>query len=268
MFGAKKFISARSHQWITAHLVRALVLFVAAFWLLVCPQVEADDEVVAKIVPGGGDAPTTLGASVGNPEQLEAYGVNLYTGQHTESFPFLSLPGHNGMGANLSLEYSGVAAINTAKLENRKGQASVVGLGFTLGLPSIVANHMGTADINDDEYYLVGANSPARLYALTDSTYLTENGAPWQITRVIDTVEAIVMVIGWTIVDESGVVLSFGDHSTDPSEWNATRNLLRFGNYVGTGATADDSVYAHQWDLKKMSDTEGDNDLPPINRTR
>jgi RHS repeat-associated protein len=182
--------------------------------------------------------------------------VNLYTGQHTETFPLISLPGRVGTGISLSLDYNGNVS-RQVKAENRISQASDFGLGFTLGTEAIVADHAGTADIIDDEYRLVSGSSMVRLISRGEGTYITEDGRPWVITRSVarapfHSFSLPVCAIGWTIVHEDGSVYKYGDFDSTFTNRNATHYLLRFGTFVGPGYTPDDTIHAVQWDLSSM----------------
>ncbi|MBK7143577.1 MAG: hypothetical protein IPH75_16060 [bacterium] len=183
--------------------------------------------------------------------------VNLYTGQHVESFPLLSLPGRDGYGASLSLDYNG-NVFAQAKQENYRAQASPFGLGFTLGGQSIVADHRGTVDISDDDYRLILDNTVVGLKEKDGvaNSYLPESGDPWAITRVAATIDGVPCVIGWIIKREDGTIYRYGDGTATPASWNATRNILCYGTFVGNGITTDDKIYPTQWDLKVIHDPD------------
>ncbi len=219
----------------------------------------AEDEAVAKIgISSGGQAKMSpFGTSLSDPSAsgITTQSVNLYTGQHVESFPLLSIAGRGGLGVDLSLDYNGNVS-RMAKSENRKVQASPFGLGFSMGLISIVADHKSTADIEDDEYRLIFNELQAKLYNTDGNLYVTEDAKPWVIRRDTATISGRMCVIGWTVTAEDGTVYRLGDHDTDLSGWNATRSLLRYGNFVGNGRTQDDTLHAIQWDLRRIQDPD------------
>ncbi len=196
-----------------------------------------------------------LGATDQSSRGSAASSVNLYTGQHVESFPLLSLAGRGGLGVSLSLSYSGnMNAV--AKKENRVAQSSPFGLGFSIGRIYIMSDHKNTSDIYDDEYTLFMGGSPIPLKAVDDTLYMTENGTPWIITRSIDKSGVMDQVVGWIILLEDGAVYRLGDCDSSPTNWNATRNVLRFGEYVGNGRSDDDIPHACAWDLKFVHDAD------------
>ncbi|MEW6413246.1 MAG: HNH/ENDO VII family nuclease [Candidatus Zixiibacteriota bacterium] len=220
-----------------------------------------DDEyntLTNSVTPGSYSAGSSITAFTdpSNTGSLSS-SVNLYTGQHQESFPLVSIPGRGGLGVSLSLDYNGNVS-HVMLEENRKAQASPWGLGFDLGLESIKCNHMGTADIRDDEYvFILGTAAVRMIKANPDSSrYILENGEPWVIYPSTDLVGGKTCVIGWTVIKQDGTVYKYGDFSTDYSSWNATRNVLRYGNFVGSGVTTGDIPYPFQWDLARIQDAQ------------
>ena len=181
--------------------------------------------------------------------------VNLYSGQHVESFPLLSLQGHGGFGFSLSLDYSGNVT-QLAKTENRKGQASEVGLGFSLNIPFIASDHRSTTYLWDDTYTLSMRGSLCELKHIDSNQYITDRGEPWLIFRHTTTLGSRDYVTGWTLVDESGRVYVFGDMDSSLIAPNATQTVLHYGDFVGSGVTVGDSLYPFRWNLKKVTDAD------------
>ncbi|MEZ5358833.1 MAG: RHS repeat-associated core domain-containing protein [Candidatus Zixiibacteriota bacterium] len=186
--------------------------------------------------------------------------VNLYTGQHQETFELAGLTGRGGFGVSLALEYNGNVA-KSAKVENRISQASYFGLGFTLGEYYITVDHHKTADIYDDTYMLIEGNQSLELIEYPEilNRYVLENGSPWIITRHVDTINQLATVTGWIIKHEDGAVYRYGDFRSDFESLNATCNILRYGNFVGNGVLRDDTIYANRWNLKLIHDPDSVN---------
>ena len=101
-----------------------------------------------------------------------------------------------------------------AKAENRKAQASPFGLGFSIGMQSVLVDHGGTSYLEDDEYSLITDNGILKLKHVENNRFITEKGDPWIITRDTATIEGRICIIGWTIIREDGTVYRFGDFST------------------------------------------------------
>jgi len=185
--------------------------------------------------------------------------VNLFTGQHQESFSLVSLAGRGGLGLSLTLDYDGNVT-HIAKQENRKVQSSPFGLGFSIGVQSIVCDHKSTASISDDSYSLMVNGSPVELKHVSDNSFITATGDPWLITRHIKYIDGFNMVIAWTIKREDGTVYNYGDSAfvlpAGPANYNATKYMFHYGNYVGNGVTDDAKLYPHTWYLKKIRDPE------------
>jgi|GEM_PF-2141156 len=198
---------------------------------------------------------TNVGASVVD-QGVHENSVDLYTGQHRESFSLATIKGRHGSDITLSLHYDGNVTAQ-AKLENHEAQAGPFGLGFRLDGQTIVCNHQGTSDIDDDNYYLIVSGSSIALHHVDSNRYVGNNGTAWNVQRYSASISGHDAVVGWTVTREDGTVYRFGDFDSSFTERNATRYLLRFGNFIGSGITNDDQPYPIQWDLSSIEDTEG-----------
>jgi RHS repeat-associated protein len=240
-------------------LSKPAIHWVVLCFLLINESLCAISIKTSKIDPGpvtmsGLVSPSTDPSNSGS----RSNSINLYTGQHMESFSLVAAAGTNGFGVTISLDYEGNVG-RMVRVENRKVQASSCGLGFSLGVQSVVADCRGTASVWDDEYSIINGTSQTRLIGKADDSFITANGDPWIVVRLRGTVSGTEAVIGWKIIRENGTIYRFGDSDTNPSNWNATRNLLRYGGYVGTGVTRDDHKYPFQWDLKIIHDPDSVN---------
>ncbi len=199
----------------------------------------------------------SFGISAEDPSNsgLAAQSVNLYTGQHVESFPLFSLKGRGNLGVSMSLDYNGNVSLQ-AKSPNTESQAPPFGLGFSVGMISVVVDHRGTADIYDDFYSLIDNTGLVALKVIDDTAFVAEDGRAWRIKREIAPIGGRDCVIGWTIRLDDGTVWRLGDFDTDLVGWNATRNVLRFGSFVGNARTAYDTIHANQWALKVVHDAD------------
>ena len=115
---------------------RVFVMFVLMLFL--SSGVVAEDVPVAAISSG-----------------VENLDVNLYEGDFTFSIPLGSIPGRNGMGFGVSLNYiSDVYKI--VNKDNSEAQASEVGLGFNLGGGYYIHRDPGATinDMSDDYLYM------------------------------------------------------------------------------------------------------------------
>lgn len=179
--------------------------------------------------------------------------VNLYTGQHVESFPLANLQGTGGLSANIAISYSGNVS-RIARTPNYMAQVSPYGLGFTMSEQAVISDHKGTASMADDKYMLTFGGMTA-LKQLVADTFVAMNGNEWKIIRNVDTtVTDIPIVTGWTVITENGTIHRFGNFSD--TSYHATHNILRYGENVGNGATDDDESYPIRWDLSIVHDPD------------
>lgn len=237
----------------------------ALFFVIICQFCFTIPVYAQTIISSGqkisiGPTKGSIFASTSDPSNqgIDVNSVNLYTGQHIESFPIIALEGTGGLGASVILDYNGNVA-RTAKAENHKSQTSPFGLGFSLGTYSIVCDHRNTVYIDDDRYTLIDCNESIGLLPVGDDEYILADGKPWIITRTVESISSYETVVGWTIKKEDGTIYKYGDFGTTLSNLNATRNILRYGNSVGSGVTNDDAVFPFQWDLKIIHDPDSIN---------
>ncbi|MCP4580519.1 MAG: hypothetical protein GY839_02795 [candidate division Zixibacteria bacterium] len=214
---------------------------------------------------GGEEAP--------NPFQSDGVSsddVNTFTGNVEHGLNLVSFPGPNGFDLELGIEYSSEIE-DMVYQNNDKVQSSWAGVGWSLEMPSIIADLNGTVDFIDDNYFY---NSPGKgmialIPVVTDpehEEYMLENFRAWKIKRVFGQIEDNVQyVIGWEITREDGSVLLFGDYidpnipSTEGLNFDATRVSLGLGNSILTikGGVYHPSIsevrhVAYQWDLKTV----------------
>ncbi|MEZ5359628.1 MAG: RHS repeat-associated core domain-containing protein [Candidatus Zixiibacteriota bacterium] len=157
------------------------------------------------------------------------------------------------------MSYSG-AVKDLVYLPNYKAQVTEVGLGFSIPYETIYAKTLNTVSIDDDQYiYIAGGNS-YKLIPTGSNSYVTLSANPWKITRIVGTIGGQECVIGWTVIKDNGIILSFGD-SDDGTLRNATQYQLRWQNSLAPGADRYPELYPTQWDLASISDAEGLNTI-------
>ncbi len=183
--------------------------------------------------------------------------IDLYTGQHSESFPLAGLKGFGGIHANVTLSYNGNVR-SIAKEKNYAVQASCAGLGFSIKRQMIIADHKGTASLADDNYILNFNGRVDNLIKLSADTFVTTQGTPWKIYRQVnDTITDVPIITGWTIISDDGTYYRFGDfNDTTLVDFNATWNTFRYGSHIGVGMTNDEESYPFRWDLRMIHDPD------------
>lgn len=202
---------------------------------------------------GSRDASTVqLSASGGSGSE-----VSLYTGQHSDLFPIASIP-TTGMPitVGVNLTYSGNVS-QAGRFTNNEVQVSWVGLGFSFGQDAIVADHKGTVDVYDDDYYYTGAAGESyKLVQHSSNSDRFNSPAGFkegiQFVRSRATFSDVEVVIGWSVHKGDGFMYSFGDFATDTTGRNATSYALRWGHSVIARTYAKDTLYPVRWELSKV----------------
>ena len=118
-----------------------------------------------------------------NLEGLIQNSINQTTGKVTFSLPIASIVA-NTVGYSVALTYNGAAAFETAKNTNQYNPTGVVGVGFNLESPKIVADYKDTAARDDDEFYLLDGNNTKLICTKKTNEVMefeTENYKPWKI---------------------------------------------------------------------------------------
>jgi hypothetical protein len=84
-------------------------------------------------------------------------GINVYSGDVLFSQPLCKLPGRNGVGIDVTLNYSSNIYLNV-RSRNDIAPTSWCGLGWNLNYGSVVCNHKGTKSHNDDDFWWISPN--------------------------------------------------------------------------------------------------------------
>ena len=169
--------------------------------------------------------------------------VNLFTGDVALPLNLVSLPGQNGLDVNVSISYSSNVRhiVDTWNLE---APAGILGLGWSMDIPRIVADHKLTGTREDDTYYLLEGGSSNRLVRTVSGSdaggsyyvYETKNYQFWRIKYYYDISE----VFGstsygdgpnkWEITKEDGTKYIYGDKN---SGRNTLQYTVRWKNWIG-----------------------------------
>ncbi len=236
-----------------------IVLLCVCLLLLCLSQAYAQDSELklektgTDVLGGAGDN------SFSNGDLNIEEAVDLFSGQHRENIPLVSVRGRNGMNVSVNLSYSG-ALKSTIGVPNYRSQASSIGLGFALPTETIKSITFNTPSLDDDKFLFITGGNTYELISNGDETYSTISGNPWIITRILGSVDGLECVIGWKVVKEDGAVNYFGDHDNGTLK-NATRYQLRWQGTLIPGASANPDLYPVQWDLAKTTDPEDLNEI-------
>lgn len=184
------------------------VSLVLASCLLIQQPMAADEGMFGFAEPDHGPldskAPSLLWS---DPSSLSANvnSVDLTTGQYSESFPLINLPGRGGFGISVTLTYQLADALQAAEPMSQH-QGSEFGLGFGIGRRTIFADHGGTAQLDDDKYFLMVDLTSIPLLRADSNRFVPESGQPWIVEPTMGMVQGQECIIGWTIIDESGTI--------------------------------------------------------------
>ncbi|MBL7864802.1 MAG: hypothetical protein JNK10_08010 [Cyclobacteriaceae bacterium] len=181
-----------------------------------------------------------------------ANSVNQFTGQVQFTMPLMSISGKAGLSYSVNAGYSSMVS-EVVDVWNREAPTGVLGLGWTLDIPRIVADHKGTVDRNDDSFFIVGGgvNSMLLYDGLegTDWKYYMEKYEFWKI-RYNPTNDK------WTVIKEDGTKFTFGGNAARKS----TQYMVGFGNWIGNAShLSGGAQLAYVWDLDEVVDIWGDN---------
>src|SRR5690606_28657123 len=95
--------------------------------------------------------------------------VNLFTGDVALPLSLVSLSGHNGLDVNVSISYNSNVKDKVGTW-NLNAPTGILGLGWSMDIPQIVADHKQTGTRMDDTYYLIEGGTSNRLIRTTSGT--------------------------------------------------------------------------------------------------
>lgn len=87
-------------------------------------------------------------------------GVNMFSGDVVFSYPVCSLIGRNGIGADVTLNYSSNVYLNV-RARNDIAPTGWCGLGWSLNYGSVICDHKGTKTHVDDDFIWIAPNCVA-----------------------------------------------------------------------------------------------------------
>lgn len=186
--------------------------------------------------------------------------VNLYTGDVALPINILSLTGHNGLDASVTIAYNSNVQ-STVDAWNLESPAGILGLGWSMETPKIVCDNKQTGTREDDEYYMAeGGASNMLIRTLSGSdadgpyyVYETKNYQFWKIKFYYDPVEMGLAGSGnnkWVIIKEDGTKYIYGDKNSNrfTIQW-----IVRWSNWIGNSSqVSGQSRMANAWNLSEV----------------
>ncbi|MCA6399388.1 MAG: hypothetical protein IM588_11410 [Cytophagales bacterium] len=203
----------------------------------------------SQLGPLSGSQPKSFSTVPDNLGFLEN-SINAFTGQVQFSIPIMSIGSQGSLSYPVSASYSSAGMENMVSTWNRESPTSVLGLGWSMSTPRIIADHKGTGTRKDDEFFLVegGATFPLLAADIYGSSYYTENYTNWKIdyNEQPET---------WIITKEDGTTFIYGDQN---SGRKTVRYMVKWGNWIGNSSQPiNQSQTAYIWDLSEIKDTWG-----------
>ncbi len=226
---------------------------------IACAVVLVHTKAVAQSTDRNASAAPQLPAFSNPVDQLGSANssVNSYTGDLALPMPLVRLPGRRSMDVNVTLQYSGTGVTEQATLWNQDagGQVGVAGLGWSMGIEKIIADHQGTGTKSDDTYYLRANGSTTELRLVsTGMQYHEYKSIPYQHWRI----RYYHSQEQWTIRKKDGSTSRYGDVLSNS---NAVEYTVAYGNWIGpSGVTTPGSQQrvATGWALAEIENHFGD----------
>jgi len=223
-------------------------LIVAVFFNIILPC------IVHAQTNQGSKAPEQKTFSL-NPDGIQALqnSVNLLTGQVAFPMNLVSLPGKGGLNLTVSIQYNSAGVKKSVSSFNQYSPTGVLGLGWNLDLPRIVADNKLTGTRQDDNYFLVegGTSNPLICISHTPTVclYATKNYNFW-------TIQFYPLEEKWVITRENGVQYIYGDKN---SGRNTVQWMVKWGNWIGNSTQpAGQQQTGYIWNLSQIQNLSGD----------
>lgn len=197
---------------------------------------------VQKPLSGSNEASN---ASIGT--NLFTSGINQFTGQVQFSMPLMTISGKGQLGYQIAATYSSLVQ-SQAKTWNRDAPTSVIGLGWNLVRPKIVADPKNTVNREDDDFYYSGPEGQLELVYSgmdgTDWSFYTKPYQFWKIRYSPSTEQ-------WTITKEDGMRILFGGSVARKT----IEYMVGVRDWIGdTNQSSGGVQVAYIWDLSSLVD--------------
>ena len=204
-------------------------------------------------------------------EQDAQSSVTSSTGKVSTSVPIANISA-NSVSFPISLSYNGENVFDQAQKQNKYEPTGILGVGWSLQMPRIVADTKQTGNREDDTFYLLDGTNNTKLIctkktvppALTRGNVIwefeMEKYAPYKIKYYKSNIDfnfggptgdgfVETTLDYWVITDEKGIQHFYGQND------NARENLIAWGNWIGDSKeTSGTSKHTIAWNINKISD--------------
>ncbi len=173
--------------------------------------------------------------------------INEATGKVKFTIPITTITSR-GLTHDIVFNYDGHSAFETGKKHNKFNATGILGTGFNLLMPKIIANNKNTASKEDDEFYIQDGEysskvhctrriDPGRAEGDIIWEFRAEKYVPWKIqyfkARRVRRNGGIgiryreITLDYWVVTNENGIKYTYGNTQ------NTRENLVAWGNWIG-----------------------------------
>lgn len=212
------------------------------------------------------------GLNAGNAGEIIDNSRNsLFTGDVNLSVPILNIA-----GISLNLNYNS-NLIKKITLPFDYDSRDFIGVGWTFEPGAITADRNGTAELEDDTYYIIGPSGQReKLIPEGNNYYKLKNYQYWEIKRITGDVygEEETKIYGWIITIEDGTKLFYGSYDWNtPNEndelnfifgyddrhtmCNASRYVIGWNDIIAGGVSDNqdtERLFGYRWDMSAVKD--------------
>ncbi len=170
--------------------------------------------------------------------------VNLSNGKLSIPLQLVSLKGYKDLSVQFGIAYDGSQIAKHAKASNEIIPTGVLGLGWGMQMPRILADNKLTAARDDDAFYLFESGSLNLLVATSKTTtkieFRTKVYKPWKINFYPNLEK-------WEIIKDNGYTYTY-----DYVDW-----VLYWENWIGNSNTSGAERQGSGWSLTSVEDLHG-----------
>jgi len=192
--------------------------------------------------------------------------VNESTGKVTASLPITNIASRS-LTFPVEITYQGDNVYNQATYKNRHLSTGILGVGWNMVYPKIIADYKNTASRDDDTFYLNGTQlictkrpHPSLMQMGTKIWEFRLNSPEEYIIKYYDvdvdydmTNFTVQKLDYWEVTDDKGRVYIYGN--TD----NTRENVLAWGNWIGDSKAQGAEKHTIVWNVATIKDQYNNN---------
>jgi len=194
---------------------------------LLCSSLLYNKSLIAQDEPTS--APKVSSFSLGSDKLGSiANSVNLFTGDLNLPMNLVSIPGGNGLGVDVSIQYSSANIENIVGTWNLESPTGILGLGWSMPTSQIIVDNKQTGARDDDDFYLIDGGISTILICVANSSGIKTYKTRTYSNSIITYNAALER---WDITKEDGTKVIYGDVNSGRStvQW-----IVKWGNWIGS----------------------------------